>query len=94
MVGYAVFTTQYLQLVLGLSPLEAALWSLVPSVPVGGAAPLADARWPRRCRPGVRDRRGFVIAAVGVRRTDPQLTRTRCWLVLAGAGVLAAGWSW
>jgi MFS transporter, DHA2 family, multidrug resistance protein len=29
-VGFAIFTTQYLQSVLGMSPLTAALWSLVP----------------------------------------------------------------
>jgi DHA2 family multidrug resistance protein-like MFS transporter len=29
-VGFAIFTTQYLQSVLGMSPLAAALWSLVP----------------------------------------------------------------
>ena len=36
-VGFAIFTTQHLQLVLGLSPLRAALWSLVPSLAVGGS---------------------------------------------------------
>ena len=40
LVGNAVFMTQYLQLVLGMSPLKAALWSLVPSLVVGAAAPL------------------------------------------------------
>jgi DHA2 family multidrug resistance protein-like MFS transporter len=34
LVGYAFFTTQYLQLVLGLSPLAAALWSLPTTVAV------------------------------------------------------------
>ncbi len=42
-VGFAIFTTQHLQLVLGLSPLRAALWSLVPSLAVGGVAPAAAA---------------------------------------------------
>ena len=43
LVGNAVFMTQYLQLALGMSPLRAALWSLVPSVAVAGAAPLSTA---------------------------------------------------
>ena len=38
LVGYAFFTTQYLQLVLGLSPLAAALWSLPTTVAVAVAA--------------------------------------------------------
>ncbi|MFE0317490.1 MFS transporter, partial [Streptomyces albogriseolus] len=41
MMGSAIFTTQYLQSVLGRSALEAALWSLLPSVLIGVAAPVA-----------------------------------------------------
>ena len=40
--GNAVFMTAYLQLVLGYSPLRAALWSLVPTVGVGLSAPFAS----------------------------------------------------
>src|SRR6202043_2443849 len=39
-VGFAVFTTQYLQLVLGMRPLTAALWSLVPMAGTMAAAPV------------------------------------------------------
>ncbi|MGW5639192.1 MFS transporter, partial [Streptomyces sp. NPDC003832] len=39
--GSAYFTTQYLQSVLDKSALEAALWALLPSVPIGAAAPFA-----------------------------------------------------
>ena len=42
LVGNAVFMTAYLQLVLGYSPLRAALWSLVPTVGVGLSAPFAS----------------------------------------------------
>ena len=42
LVGNAVFMTAYLQLVLGYSPLRAALWSLVPTVGVGFSAPFAS----------------------------------------------------
>ncbi|MEU1372838.1 MFS transporter [Streptomyces triculaminicus] len=41
MMGSAYFTTQYLQSVLGMSPLEAALWGLVPSLAVSVVAPFA-----------------------------------------------------
>lgn len=41
MMGSAYFTTQYLQSVLGMSSLEAALWSLVPSLAIGVSAPAA-----------------------------------------------------
>jgi len=37
-VGFAIFTTQYLQSVLGMSPLTAALWSLVPMAGTTAAA--------------------------------------------------------
>ena len=37
-VGFAIFTTQYLQSVLGLSPLAAALWSLLPMAGTTAAA--------------------------------------------------------
>lgn len=36
MMGSAIFTTQRLQSVLGLSPLRAALWSVLPAVAVAG----------------------------------------------------------
>lgn len=39
MMGSAYFTTQYLQSVLGMDTLEAALWSLAPSLLIGAAAP-------------------------------------------------------
>jgi DHA2 family multidrug resistance protein-like MFS transporter len=41
-VGFAIFATQYLQSVLGMSPLTAALWSLVPMAGTMTAAPAAQ----------------------------------------------------
>jgi DHA2 family multidrug resistance protein-like MFS transporter len=52
LVGMALFTTQYLQAVLGLSPLTAALWTLPAPLGVGAVAPLALAA-ARRVRPAV-----------------------------------------
>ncbi|PRZ32744.1 DHA2 family multidrug resistance protein-like MFS transporter [Antricoccus suffuscus] len=89
LVGNAIFMTQYLQLVLGQSPLVAALWSLVPSIPVGAAAPLATTL-AQRIRPAYVVGGGFIIAAVGFvalssAGTDSLIT------ILIGAGLLAVG---
>jgi DHA2 family multidrug resistance protein-like MFS transporter len=62
--GNAVLVTQYLQSVLGYSALAAALWSLLPSVLVGAAAPGAAALSVRVGRPPVMAG-GFVVAAIG-----------------------------
>ncbi|MFE6975632.1 MFS transporter [Streptomyces sp. NPDC057682] len=64
MMGSSFFTTQYLQSVLGMSTLEAALWSLAPSLAVGAAAPAATAIAQRTDRARVICA-GFVIAAAG-----------------------------
>jgi MFS transporter, DHA2 family, multidrug resistance protein len=62
--GNAIIVTQYLQSVLGMTPLVAALWSLVPSVFVGGAAPAAAAMSTRVGRPAVMAS-GMFLGAVG-----------------------------
>jgi DHA2 family multidrug resistance protein-like MFS transporter len=90
LVGNAVFMTQYLQLVHGMSPLRAALWSLVPSVAVSGAAPLATAlaaRYPRnRVIAG-----GFVVAAGGFALLTRLQADSSLVPVIVGAGLLAFG---
>ncbi|MFK0167657.1 MFS transporter [Streptomyces sp. NPDC090306] len=90
MMGSAYFTTQYLQSVLGKSPLSAALWSLVPSVVIGAAAPLAASLVARGVRRPVVVAGGFTVSAAGFALLVPAGTDS-LWLVLAGAGVLAAG---
>ncbi|MER6804310.1 MULTISPECIES: MFS transporter [Streptomyces] len=90
MMGSAYFTTQYLQSVLGKSALEAALWSLLPSVPIGVAAPVAA----RLVQRGV-DRAhvvtgGFLVAAGGYGLLALAGTDS-LWLVLVASGVLACG---
>ncbi|MGN6752828.1 MAG: MFS transporter [Intrasporangium sp.] len=62
--GNAIVITQYLQSVLGLTPLVAALWSLVPSVVVGAAAPTAAALSTHVGRPVVMGG-AFIVAAAG-----------------------------
>ncbi|GAA2272733.1 MFS transporter [Streptomyces ruber] len=90
MMGSAYFTTQYLQSVLGKSALEAALWSLVPSVPIGVTAPLAAHLVQRGVHRVHVVAAGFAVAACGY--TLLALIGTdSLWLVLAGAGILAAG---
>ena len=91
LVGFAIFTTQYLQLVRGMAPLEAALWSLVPSVFVGSAAPLASVlvkrgvpRWPIMSA-------GFLIAAVGFLGLAQVRAESALWFVIVAAGLEAAG---
>ncbi|MFH9007618.1 MFS transporter [Streptomyces afghaniensis] len=90
MMGSAYFTTQYIQSVLDKSPLEAALWSLLPSVPIGLAAPvsaqLVQRGVPRAYVVGT----GFAVTAVGY--VLLVLTGTNSlWLLLAACAVLACG---
>ncbi|MFI9544493.1 MFS transporter [Streptomyces sp. NPDC052016] len=88
--GSAYFTTQYLQSVLGKSAMEAALWALLPSVPIGAAAPIAA----RLVQKGVPRARvvtaGFTIAACGFALLAFSGTDSM-WLVLASCAVLAVG---
>jgi MFS transporter, DHA2 family, multidrug resistance protein len=63
-VGYFLFISQYLQLILGLSPLQAALWSL-PSAIGFIAAGIAAPRIIHRFRPSVIMGVGMAVAAIG-----------------------------
>jgi DHA2 family multidrug resistance protein-like MFS transporter len=89
LVGNAVFMTGYLQLVLGLSPLAAALWSLLPSVGVGAAAPLAGVVARAKGRRVV-VAAGLAIAGLGFLILT-QVGADSLVLVIVGAGVLASG---
>jgi MFS transporter, DHA2 family, multidrug resistance protein len=64
-VGYFLFVAQYLQLVLGLSPLEAGLWSLPSSIGFIVGSNLAP-RILRRVRPGPVIGAGLALAAIGL----------------------------
>ncbi|MER6196627.1 MFS transporter [Streptomyces sp. NPDC001586] len=87
--GSAYFTTQYLQSVLGMGTLEAALWSLAPSVVIGAAAPVSAALAQKVDR-GYVIAGGFVLAAAGFVLFSLVDTDS-LWLVLTGAGVLSSG---
>ncbi|MFI1166781.1 MFS transporter [Streptomyces sp. NPDC020801] len=90
MMGSAFFTTQYLQSVLGKSAMEAALWALLPSVPIGMAAPLATALVQKGVNRAYVVTAGFAIAAAGYGMLALAGTDS-LWLVLTACGVLASG---
>ncbi|WP_433162072.1 MFS transporter [Kribbella sp. CA-247076] len=90
LVGNAVFMTQYLQLVLGLSPLKAALWALVPTVAVAGAAPLATTLARQVDRAYVIGG-AFVLAACGYGVLTLVRPESSLVVILAGSGLLGAG---
>ena len=64
-VGYFLFVAQYMQLVLGLTPFEAALWSL-PEAVAFIIGPNVAPRIVRRVRPAYLLAGGFAIAGVGL----------------------------
>jgi len=88
--GNAVLITQYLQSVLGYSPLSAALWSLAPSVLVGAAAPGAAMLASRVGRPSVMAG-GFLLGAVGFITMRGAGVHSSVWVVLVGASLVAMG---
>jgi DHA2 family multidrug resistance protein-like MFS transporter len=64
-VGYFLFVAQYLQLVAGLSPLQAGLWSL-PSALAFVAGSQAGPRIAQRVRPSTIVGAGLAVAGVGL----------------------------
>lgn len=89
MMGSSFFTTQYLQSVLGMSTMEAALWSLAPSLAVGAAAPAATAIAQRTDRARVISA-GFVIAAAGFGVLALSGTDSLA-ILLIGSAVMSSG---
>jgi DHA2 family multidrug resistance protein-like MFS transporter len=88
----ALICTQFLQSVLGYSPFVAALWSVLPSVAVGAAAPIAAKLSLTLGRPRVMTG-GFLLSMIGF----GVLTQVRLEgflplvVMLVGAGLIAAG---
>jgi MFS transporter, DHA2 family, multidrug resistance protein len=64
-VGYFLFVAQYLQLVLGLSPLQAGVWSVPSAIGFVIGSNVAP-RLVRRVRPAVVMTTGLALAAVGL----------------------------
>ncbi|MFF8593232.1 MFS transporter [Streptomyces sp. NPDC015220] len=90
MTGSAFFTTQYLQSVLGKSAMEAALWALLPSLPIGMAAPLATSLVHKGVDRAYVVTAGFAIAAAGYVMLALAGTDS-LRLVLTACAVLASG---
>jgi DHA2 family multidrug resistance protein-like MFS transporter len=90
LVGNAMFTTQFLQSVLGMSPLRAALWSVAPTVAVMAAAPLAMVLVQRLGRARV-IALGFAVASLGFAVLVQVERQHGLVTILVGAGVLAVG---
>ena len=88
--GNAILMTQYLQSVLGLSPLTAALWSLAPSVAVGAAAPLSVALSTRFGRPPV-IAGAFLLAAIGFVAMRFAGVGSPIWPAIIASALIAVG---
>ncbi|MFJ6605624.1 MFS transporter [Streptomyces lydicus] len=89
-VGCAVFFTQYLQTVRGMSPLEAALWNLLPTLAVGGMTAVATSLAQRMDRAYV-IALGFAIAAGGFVWLSWLEPGSALWYVLVASSVYASG---
>src|SRR5256714_4716189 len=90
LIGYALFTTQYLQLVLGLSPLRAALWSLPVTVVVAAGATVAG-QLARSVRPAYLMAGGLILGAAGLLVLTQVDAHSGLLLLLVGAGIMASG---
>ena len=89
-VGFAIFATQYLQSVRGLSPLTAALWSMVPMTGTMTAVPLSQLLVKRVDR-GYLAAAGLLAAAGGYALLTQAQAHSGLWFVLLGASIYAGG---
>ncbi|MDH6131854.1 DHA2 family multidrug resistance protein-like MFS transporter [Kitasatospora sp. MAA4] len=89
-VGFAIFGTQYLQSVLGMSPIRAALWSVLPSVVVGGVGPACAALAQRVDRASIMCG-GFLAMAAGFAELAFVGVDSALWVVLLGTACYAGG---
>jgi DHA2 family multidrug resistance protein-like MFS transporter len=89
-VGYFLFVAQYLQLVLGLSPLEAGLWSLPSAVGFIVGSNLAP-RIVLRFRPSTVIAGGFVAAAAGLVMLTQVSTTAGLGIVVVASLVISLG---
>lgn len=91
LIGFALFSTQLLQTVWGMTPLEAALWSLVPSLLIGGAAPLATGLAQRGVPRARLVAAGFGLAAAGFTAMLTVGTDSPLWTFIACSAFYACG---
>lgn len=88
--GVFVFVAQYLQLVIGLSPLEAGLWMLPWALAFVAGSTLTPAIV-RRVRPGLLIAGGLVLAAVGFALLAQIDETTSFALIAAGLAISSFG---
>ncbi|WP_406284066.1 MFS transporter [Embleya sp. NBC_00896] len=90
MMGSAMFNTQYMQLVLGMRPLEAALWSLtvMPGIMV---ALTVSGLLAKTVRPGYLIGGGLLLSVGGFAVMSQARPDSPLVVVLVGAGLVAAG---
>jgi DHA2 family multidrug resistance protein-like MFS transporter len=89
-VGFAIFATQYLQSVRGMTPLTAALWSLVPMCGTATAVPLSQVLVQRVDRAYVAAG-SLLTAAAGFLVLSHVQAASPLWLCLVSASVYAGG---
>lgn len=90
MVGFALFTSQYLQMVLGMGPLTAALWTLpAPAGAFVGA--IVAAQLVRRVRPGAILAGALLVIAAGLLIITQASVESGLAIVVVGATAMAAG---
>jgi len=89
-VGFAIFATQYLQSVRGMSPFTAALWSMVPMVGTMTAVPLSQLLVKRVDR-GYIAAGGLLVASAGFALLARAQVHSGLWFVLLGASIYAGG---
>ncbi|MFF4186484.1 MFS transporter [Streptomyces sp. NPDC001691] len=89
-IGMAVFLTQYLQSVLGKSPFQAALWSLVPASGAFVGAP-TGAVLARRFDRGSVMAGGFAVSGCGFLALTQVHTDSPLWFTLTACAVYSSG---
>jgi MFS transporter, DHA2 family, multidrug resistance protein len=89
-VGFAIFATQYLQSVRGMSPLTAALWSIVPMAGTMTGVALSQLLAKRVDR-GYMAAGGLLAAAGGFALLTQAQAHSALWFVLFGASIYAGG---
>ncbi|MBO3744663.1 MFS transporter [Streptosporangiaceae bacterium NEAU-GS5] len=90
MTGSAIYNTQYLQLVLGMTPFVAALWSIPATVAVGVAAGISSAL-AKTVRPAYIVGGGLAVTALGFVILSLVRADSSLWVVMVGAVAVGSG---
>jgi DHA2 family multidrug resistance protein-like MFS transporter len=88
--GIGLYANQYLQLVMGLRPLTAALWSLI-TIPAVVIAMFISIGLAAKVRPSLIIGTGLVVIALGFGVLAVLGSHAHLWQLLLGSGAVAAG---